>query len=88
MFKQDGARLKVAAGDPNVNRPGRRWRWGASKLKPLRLTFAGKWRLMKPVPGVKIISNDKAETVVECACVNGKSFNFDLRAASDKKEEK
>jgi len=79
MFKKIAGRLEIAIGDPDVNRPGKRWKWKASKLTPLKILFRGKWELVKPVEGVKVIMKNKEKTIIECACIDGKTFNFSLK---------
>ena len=79
MFKKIAGILEIAIGDPDVNRPGKRWKWKASKLTPLKISFRGKWELVKPVEGVKVIMANKEKTIIECACIDGKAFNFSLK---------
>jgi chondroitin-sulfate-ABC endolyase/exolyase len=78
MFKKTADTLKIAVGNPDVNRPGKRWFWNASKLKPLQISLQGEWQLAKAVPGVKITAVNKSKTVIECASIDGKTFNFIL----------
>jgi chondroitin-sulfate-ABC endolyase/exolyase len=78
MFKKSSRTLNIAVGNPDVNRPGKPWFWAASKLKPLQISLRGQWELDKTVTGVKIVKVNKSKTIIECATIDGKTFNFTL----------
>ena len=84
MYKQQGNKLEVAAGNPDVNRRNTKNStylngWRESILKPLNIIFAGKWQLAAKVNGVSIISRNSKSTVIKIDCIDGKAFNFTLK---------
>ncbi len=87
IYREKDGKLEVAVGDPDPHRNwsgdtkhcGRYAKFGGkSEMVPEKVTFAGAWKLEKPVGGVKIVSAKNNETVIEFATIHGEEFYFTL----------